>query len=96
MNISGIRPADGFYDNSIPRIRRELEKAPVEEQVAEFGKGPAASLEISDEGMVASKKEVIKAVKDMEQDTQIHRYQYFGQNKPAEAPVIRGTENFTL
>ncbi len=97
MNISGIRPSDGFYDNNnVSKIRRELGQAQAEERVNDYGRGPAASVEISDEGLNASKKQVVKAVKDMEQDTPIHRYQYFVKNKINEEVTTRGAENFTL
>ena len=97
MNISGVRPSNGFYDDNIIRKRLDVNPIPQDTRTKGFGEGPAASVEISKEGMMASKKEVIKAVSDMEKDTAIHRYQYFVQSNPSvESPSVRGTENFSL
>ena len=105
MNLSGIRPSMGFYDDNSIKNRPEINPIPVEKPVDEtekevaksFGKGPAATVEISREGMVAVKKSVEKAVNDMEEDTTSHQYQYFVQEKPAiDSSSVRGLENFSL
>ena len=105
MNLSGIRPSMGFYDDNsiknIPEINPIPVGKPVDETEKEaaksFGEGPAATVEISREGIMAVKKSVEKAVNDMEEDTTIHQYQYFVQEKPAiDSSSARGLENFSL
>ena len=98
MNVSGIRPSDGFYENNQTKFRPEFNPIPTEEKLR-FGEGPSASVEISKEGFVVAKKQVEKAVSDMEEDSVIHRYQYFVHNKSevtANPTQVRGTENFSL
>ncbi len=105
MNISGIRPQVGFYDNNSMKVRPEISPIPSEQVVPEkeqkqpqgFGEGPAATVELSQAGVSAAKRNIERAVSDMEKDTAIHRYQYFVKKKPAEDDsAIRGNENFTL
>ena len=97
MNISGIRPSYGFYENNQIKFRPQINPMLTEEKVSSFGQGPAASVEISEQGMLASKNQVAKAVSNMEQDTAIHRYQYFVQNKQAAGDTsVRSAENFSL
>ncbi len=105
MNISGIRPSEGFYDNNTMRIRSEMGNMNIEQQEAEKQKnlpfdGPSVEVEISNEGFARVKSANIeRAVSNMEQDTAIHRYQYFVQSKdePSQkSSEIRGNENFTL
>ena len=104
MNISGIRPADGFYEKNIRKIGAES-TAPVEETkpveaveapAPSYDKDIAASLTISDAGKAAAKN-IKLAVSNMEKDTVIHRYQYFVKDKQSNpAPQDRGLENFSL
>ncbi|QFJ54415.1 hypothetical protein [Pseudobutyrivibrio xylanivorans] len=97
MNISGIRPSVGFYENNPIKNIPPVNQVPVEEKQASFGSEPAAVVEISEVGLAASKHQVAKAVSNMEQDKAIHRYQYFVQSKPAvENTTVRGSENFVL
>ena len=103
MNISGIRPSDGFYEKNIKKIGPEISSPITENNQLEEEKNPtiidrdvAASLSISKEGKAASKN-IEKAVINMEKDTSIHRYQRFIQNIPApEKEDNRGLENFSL
>lgn len=105
MNLSGIRPSMGFYDDNSIKNRPDINPIPVEQPVEDtakdatkqFGKGPAATVEISREGIAAVKNNIEKAVNDMEEDTTIHQYQYFVQEKPAiDSSSVRGLENFSL
>ena len=100
MNISGIRPSDGFYDNKIRKYGPELNaaiNASLENQdtASNYDRDVAASLTISEAGKAADKK-VEKAVINMEKDTTIHRYQYFVQNKPSTDNQDKELENFSL
>ncbi|SDB21261.1 hypothetical protein SAMN02910298_01011 [Pseudobutyrivibrio sp. YE44] len=95
MNVSGIRPSNGFYEDNQVKFRPEFNPIPSEDKIP-FGQGPAASVELSREGLIAAKKQVEKAVSNMKEDTAIHRYQYFVQNKESQQPSVRGAENFTL
>ena len=105
MNISGIRPSDGFYDNNIKKLGAEInapvnEKAPVEDvqsQASAYDKDIAASLTISEAGKTAAKN-IAKAVTNMKNDTAIHRYQYLVKNNSADASSSdnNGLENFSL
>ena len=105
MNISGIRPADGFYEKSLNKVSTEntspiIENKAVDEELQSASvneRDVAASLTISEAGKTAAKN-IAKAVINMENDTIIHRYQYLVQNKPAitEAPDKGELENFSL
>ena len=104
MNISGIRPSDGFYEKNLNRVGSEIsspvtESKKVEEEKvspSSYDRDIAASLTISEAGKAAARN-IAKAVTNMERDTTIHRYQYFVQNKPAASEnQSRGMENFTL
>ncbi len=107
MNLSGIRPSIGFYDNNPIKTRPEINPIPAEptpdtqqqqqRQAQGFGDEPAATVEISREGIIAVKKNVEKAVSDMERDTTLHQYQYFVKDKPAaDVAVERQIEYFSL
>ena len=105
MNLSGIRPSMEFYDNSSIRNRLDINPIPVEQPVEDitkdttktFGDEPAATVEIRYEGFVEVKKNVEKAISDMEEDTTIHQYQYFVQERPViDSSSFRGLENFSL
>lgn len=104
MNISGIRPSDGFYDNNIKKLGAEMASPIVDNKPSELenlpesniDKDTAASLTISNIGKAAAKN-IEKAVINMEKDTAIHRYQYLIQDKPeVSTDEDRGLENFTL
>ena len=104
MNISGIRPSDGFYEKNINTKAGSAvsstgnEKKPAEEKSSALGydRDVAASLTISRAGKIAAGK-VKQAVSDMEKDTTLHRYQYFVQNKSATTGEgTKGMENFSL
>lgn len=103
MNISGIRPADGFYEKNIRKIGTEA-SVPVEETkpveaaapVSNYERDIPASLTISDAGKAAARN-IKLAVSNMQEDTAIHRYQYFvkdRQNKQVNDD--KGLENFSL
>lgn len=105
MNISGIRPSDGFYEKNIRKLNEEVtpevsdvkEIQQVSEPAISFDKDIAVSLTISEAGKAAAKN-IEKAVINMKKDTTIHRYQYFVQNKqtPSDTQSNTGLENFTL
>ncbi|SFN62671.1 hypothetical protein SAMN04487831_102205 [Pseudobutyrivibrio sp. UC1225] len=102
MNISGIRPSDGFYEKNINKavsgMISSAADSKVEEgiQVAGNDRDIAASLSISEAGKVAAKN-IAKAVGDMEKDTAIHRYQYLVKTNTEVAKADdKGLENFTL
>ena len=104
MNISGIRPADGFYEKNTNKLTPEISKPVTDEKVIEnenltvegHDRDVAASLSISEAGKVAAKN-IAKAVGDMEKDTVIHRYQYLVKTTPeVSEDESRGLENFTL
>lgn len=104
MNISGIRPADGFYEKNTNKVLPEIstpvtdDKVLTEENLTTENKDRdvAASLSISEAGKVAAKN-IAKAVGDMEKDTVIHRYQYLVKTNPdISEDENRGLENFTL
>lgn len=105
MNLSGIRPSVGFYENNPIKTRPEINPIP-EDQSSDnkqqrlshgFGDEPAATVEISREGMSAVKKNVDQAVSNMEKDTTLHRYQYFVKDRPTpDTAPVRGLENFSL
>ncbi len=103
MNISGIRPADGFYEKNTNKALPEISTPAANEKVLEENptiekndRDVAASLSISEAGKVAAKN-IAKAVGDMEKDTVIHRYQYLVKTNPeVSEDENRGLENFTL
>lgn len=103
MNLSGIRPSMGFYDDNTIKNRPEINSIPAERTAEEsakesaFGNQPAAVVEINNDGFIAAKKSIEKAVTDMKEDTSIHQYQYFVQEKPPiDSSSVRGFENFSL
>ena len=105
MNISGIRPADGFYEKSLNKVSTEKSSPVVDnksldeelQQTSGYNRDAAASLTISEAGKAAAKN-IAKAVINMENDTIIHRYQYLVQNKSAitETQDKGELENFSL
>ncbi len=104
MNISGIRPSNGFYEKNSRKIGGLESSSPVEETkpveeiapVINNDRDVAASLTISDAGKAAAKN-IKNAVTNMEKDTSIHRYQYFVKDRQNIASSDdKGLENFSL
>ncbi|CBK73884.1 hypothetical protein CIY_10280 [Butyrivibrio fibrisolvens 16/4] len=104
MNISGIRPSNGFYEKNSRKIGGPESSSPVEETkpvediapVINNDRDVAASLTISDAGKAAAKN-IKNAVINMEKDTSIHRYQYFVKDRQNIASSDdKGLENFSL
>ncbi len=103
MNISGIRPSDGFYEKNIDSATHKISSPVTESKLAEDNtsvdsrdRDVAASLTISAAGKTAARN-IAKAVNDMENDTVIHRYQYLVKtNDEITEDEHRGLENFTL
>ena len=57
MNISGIRPSIGFYDQNSIKFRPEFSTAPVtEEQESQLVEDEAVSVELSEEGIAEARK----------------------------------------
>ena len=103
MNISGIRPADGFYEKNTEKVMPEISAPITDSNVTEEDgavisrdRDVAASLTISAAGKAAAKN-IAEAVGNMEKDTAIHRYQYLVKtNDEITEDEDRGLENFTL
>ncbi len=96
MNISGIRPYNGFYENKIPN------NLPVEHQLPEHGKENLAAKDTAAEsGVVYETKRpeaLTRALSDMKEDRVLQQYQFFAKGLSSYDPslaVISG-ENFNL
>ena len=104
MNISGIRPSTGFYDENAVKFHTDIdlgsmsaEELENEKPPLEYGPAATVSLSTSQDEIGFRSLDVQKAVSDMQNDETIQRYQYFVQNKEGtEGTDTPGMENFTL
>ena len=80
MNISGIRPSIGFYDQNSIRIRQELGALPVEEPV---------EVTPVQEKLVVSEEDIASARKAQT----FGAYDFASQYKPGEVHELKGADS---
>ena len=95
MNISGIRPVDGFYNYSSYGVNSAS-------SVKTFGAydfasqyDPNATYSLKGKDSELKNLDVEKAISDMQRDEAIHQYQYFVGDRESN-PVSGGMEDFSL
>ncbi len=81
MNISGIRPSIGFYDQNSIRIRQELGALPVEEPV-EVAPNTDATSSVTEEEIASARK-----------GQTFGAYDFASQYKPGEVHELKGADS---
>ena len=84
MNISGIRPSMGFYDQNSIRFRPEFGSASIEEEVA-----PAVPAEEESSASVVSEEEIASAKKRQT----FGSYDFASQYKPGAVHELKGADS---
>ena len=82
MNISGIRPSDGFYENNSIRIRPGFESASIEENNGIDNSDIAAEATISKEGLETARRRQT-----------FGSYDYASQYNPQETYEMKGADS---